>query len=380
VTTLVASCSPPSCNPQIDQPVYSIPVTVAVTGSATQKVVVTGFLATGVVIYDTSAASSTAVAFPTINNQVPQVNSMVISPDGAVAYLGSDLGMLRLDLNGNAFLSTFSGSGVVRAVSPDGTKVLVTNSGGPTYVYDVSTSTVQPFTVAGVTNGDFSVDSLKAMMVSSNTLFVYSKIASGLAQASLSGAASDLKFSPQGSVALAAEGSGEVLATCSNAATSSAPGNVGRLLAKSNIADRMWGADGSNIYQIDFTGNYASTSVTDCTPQVSAASTPHSLGTSVTPVQLAATPDGQRAYLVNDSAMLYAATTSSVTPISLAGGGKPLAAAVAPDGANVFVAASTGDIHRIDIASNSDVQQIAVGLKKADGTAIAPSMIVVRNK
>jgi hypothetical protein len=57
-----------------------------------------------------------------------------------------------------------------------------------------------------------------------------------------------------------------------------------------------------------------------------------------------------------------------------------LAAAVAPDGANVFVAASTGDIHRIEIASNSDAQQIAVGLKKADGTAIAPSMIVVRNK
>jgi DNA-binding beta-propeller fold protein YncE len=305
---------------------------------------------------------------------------MVISPDGAVAYLGSDLGILRLDLNNNIFLPTFNGSGVVRAVSPDGTKVLATNSGGPTYVYDISTSTLQGFAVVGVTNGDFSVDSLKAMMVSGNTLYVYSRIAAGLAQVPLSGAASDLKFSPQGSVALAAEGSGQLLANCSNTAMSGPLGNVGSLLSRSNIAERMWGADGSNIYQIDFTGNYASTSSTDCTPQVSVATTPHSLGTNVTPVQLAAAPDGQIVYLVNDTPKLYASTTSGVTPISLTGGGTPLAAAVAPDGANLFVTASTGDIHRIDVASNNDVQQIAVGLKKADGTAIAPSMIVVRNK
>jgi hypothetical protein len=38
------------------------------------------------------------------------------------------------------------------------------------------------------------------------------------------------------------------------------------------------------------------------------------------------------------------------------------------------------DVHRIEIASNSDGQQIAVSLKKADGSAIAPSLIGVRTK
>jgi hypothetical protein len=247
------------------------------------------------------------------------------------------------------------------------------------YIYDLPSGTVQIFNVAGVSAADFSIDSFKAMLVSGNALYVYTGTTS-LAQFPLAAPASDIKFSSQSSIAMAAEGSGEMLANCSNLALVQTPGTVGTLLAKTSVADRMWGADGNNLYQLDFTGNYATTSSTDCRPQVSAASTARSLGASVTPVQLVATPNGQRAYLVNNSTTLYSASTSAVIPISLTGGGQPLAAAASPDGTNLFVGSSSGDVHRIDVSSSLDVQQIAVSLKKADGSAIAPSLIGVRTK
>jgi hypothetical protein len=52
---------------------------------------------------------------------------------------------------------------------------------------------------------------------------------------------------------------------------------------------------------------------------------------------------------------------------------------VLPDGSQVYVGvAGSNDVHRIDVVSGTDAQQIAVNLVKPDNTAQAPDIVVVK--
>jgi hypothetical protein len=224
---------------------------------------------------------------------------------------------------------------------------------------------------------------VKALLAAPSLISVFDNIGKGVFGAAAT-PASQLKFLPQSSVALTSNnGSGNLIANCDYSSLGS-PGSVGTLLAVGNNSNRWWGANDSNIYQIEVGGSFVSSSTASaiaCRPQVTATSTAISLGSSVTPKQLIAAPDNGKAFLLANGATVYAATANgSVTPISLAGGGTALSGGITPDGASVFVGASTNDVHRIDTANNTDAQQIAVGLKKADGTAAAPDLVAVRPK
>jgi hypothetical protein len=356
---------------------------VTVTGSTTPKVVVTGTSATSVVIIDNGTAGS-PIALPQINSATPVPNSILMSKDGAFAYIGSDLGLLRLDLGTNtisAFISPTSSANLL-AVSPNGQTALGSNFGNAFFAFDIPSTSVRIAT-AKILAADFSIDSVKALLASPSQVPVFDNINKQFLAASTA-AATQVKFLPQSSVALISNnGSGNLIANCDYSSLGS-PGSVGTLLAVGNNSNRWWGANDSNIYQIEVGGSFVSSSTASaiaCRPQVTATSTAISLGSSVTPKQLIAAPDNGKAFLLANGATVYAATANgSVTPISLAGGGTALSGGITPDGASVFVGASTNDVHRIDTANNTDAQQIAVGLKKADGTAAAPDLVAVRPK
>jgi hypothetical protein len=387
-TTITASCGPTTCNPGINQTYYSNPYTVAVTGSTTSKVIATGTTATSVVIIDNGAAGA-PIALPQINSANPVPNSILVSKDGGTAYIGTNLGLLRLDLNSNTFGSSIATSTPAHllAVAPNSQTVLASDFGGTVYAFDIPTSSVRSLSASNVVAADFSVDSVKALLASPSQTAVFDNVNKLVLPASPS-AAAQIKFLPQSSVALISNsGTGNLIANC-NYSSLGSPGTVGTLLSAGNNSTRWWGADDSNIYRVDISGSFASASTPSaiaCNPdptQLTTSSTPISLGVSVTPKQLIATPDNNKAFLLSNGSALRVATagSSSVTPIALAGGGTALSGGVTPDSASIFVGTSSNDVHRIDVATNADAQQIAVGLKKADGSAAAPDLVAVRTK
>ncbi|NJD18688.1 MAG: hypothetical protein FIA95_05315 [Gemmatimonadetes bacterium] len=83
------------------------------------------------------------------------------------------------------------------------------------------------------------------------------------------------------------------------------------------------------------------------------------------------TPDGKRAYVMNSGSMDVSVLDLAKNEMigSIAIGSRPWSAAVTPDGKTVFVTCSSGDILRIDVASNALVgSPIKVGF---DGVAVA---------
>jgi hypothetical protein len=381
IATVIASCTPPTCNPGVNETYYSNPLTVFVSGTSTPKVVVTGANANNVIIVD-NGTPGTPIAIPQIDGVLPSPTSLEISPDGATAYIGTDRGILRLDLTSSTFGTSNNLDGNILAISPANARVLTGNT-GRVVAYNVSSGfTGQAFLISNPGRSDFSIDTVKALVPSPAGTSVYDTIGNQLLSASPQ-AGSVLKFLPQSSAALISNGgTGSLIANC-NYQTLGPVGSVGTLLAKSNFSGRLWGADATNLYEILVSGSYDSLSTPSaiqCQPDVTLNSTARPLGASVTPVQLITTPNGEFSYLVSNSSTIYSARvgSASVTPITLAGGARPLNGGSATDGASIYVSADDGALHKIDVASSTDVQQIPLALTKSDGSPALPTLVAVR--
>jgi hypothetical protein len=85
------------------------------------------------------------------------------------------------------------------------------------------------------------------------------------------------------------------------------------------------------------------------------------------------------AWIVSDLPELLIFDLTNLAPISipLAGGTTAFNGGVTLDGTEVYVGASDGTVHRIDVASNTDAQQIAVGLTDGNGNAVTPNLVYV---
>jgi hypothetical protein len=381
IATVIASCTPPTCNPGVNETYYSNPLTVFVSGTSTPKVVVTGANANNVIIVD-NGTPGTPIAIPQIDGALPFPTSLEISPDGATAYLGTNRGILRLDLASSTFGTSNNLDGNILAISPANARVLAGNT-GRVVAYNVSSNfSGQAFLITNPGRSDFSIDTVKALVPSPSGTSVYDTIGNQLLSASPQ-AGSVLKFLPQSSAALISNGgTGTLIANC-NYQTLASVGNVGTLLAKSNFAGRLWGADGSNLYELTVAGTYdafSTASLIHCEPDVNVNPVARSLGTSVTPVQLITTPNGEFSYLISNSSTIYSARvgSSSVTPITLSGGATPLNGGSTPDGTSIYVSANDGALHKIDVATSTDVQQIPLALTKSDGSPASPTLVAVR--
>ncbi len=128
-----------------------------------------------------------------------------------------------LDASSNT-VEQFAGlPGKVLAVSPDGSKVIISDTSpadGPNhvFVFDTATNTSPTFQITGATAAAFSPDSLKAYIVAGSTLYVYSKL-DGLRTIALAAPANDVSFLSEGAFAYVAGGAASALSvwrTCDN--------------------------------------------------------------------------------------------------------------------------------------------------------------------
>ena len=307
---ITASCSPPSCNINLNSPVYSNVVTATVTGTAAAQTVyaTSSLLSAGCSTFTSGTCSSvipipvgtntpgTAIQIP--SNEIP--NSLAFDAAGATAYLGSPQGIVILNASNNTVTGTVTNAvGKVLAVSPNGSLVIVSNPGVAVTVFNASSSTVQTLNITNATAAAFSPDSAKAYIVGGSTLSVFSP---GLAlrTIALAGAANDVDFLSNGSFAyLAGGGSGvTVRASCDNSqqdtvGTAATPTFIRRVPGTIEMA----AVDSPNLEIITAA---PTNPPPPCPPTLADSLTTVNTSVAFTPNALIITPDGSKALITSN--------------------------------------------------------------------------------
>ena len=385
-TAIVASCTPPTCNPSVGNvnatgaglAVYSNPVIGTVTGSTATTVYVTGSDNGNTSLVPITISSNTAGTAITLAGSP---NSMVFSPAGTKAYIGSTAGMLIFDPTTNAVTGTAAGiTGTVLSVSNDGNKVIVsdtTDTPNKVFVYDVGANTTQVFDLTGVTAANFDSDNSKAYLVAGTNVYEYSPT-NGEKQVGIAAGPTfnGVAFTPQLSVAYLGGSSFVGLAACNDAQLDSATG-AANVLAPTPDGTHMVAAGTGGWIDLSYTISNAN----GCPP--SARNTVRTAGFGAafvgTPTQIAVTSNDSYAFLTGYTGgstatgiPFYHFADAATGTIPLSGsGGTLFSGSLTEDATSLYVGVSDG-VHRIDLTQSPpvDANQISV--------SFTPRIVVVR--
>ncbi|MBO0910582.1 MAG: hypothetical protein J2P13_02215 [Acidobacteria bacterium] len=407
--TILASCTPPSCNggitpsfPIYPQAAFSFNVQPATTTTAASPSVFATTTACTDPIRNPLTATCTPAVVPITRASTTAMftagapvslattpNSFVYDNAGGTAYLGVETSNFSqqglMVFSGSTPTNATNLSGKVLAVSPDQSSVILSNTADkPNQLFicsscNVTGRVVAPFLISGATSAAFSPDSLKAYILAGNNAYVYSKVDPLEPLPPISGAGNDVVFHPQGNFAYVAGPTGlTTYRSCDNSLVDG--GNVPT--PNPALMVRALG-DGSTLVVLDPPDiTIISTSFPPqptglpspdvCTGTINNPSSPPSFGLgqgSFIPSQFIVAPDDSRAYILGETssgppparlpfiiAFNFATRTPSV--ISLSNSAVPLNAAISPDSSLLFVGADDGTVHVIDAVTGADTQQV----------------------
>ena len=393
--TITAACSPPNCNNSIPNavPPYTVypqysqnVVTASVSGATTTMV------------YAASTNSKTVIPISTANNTagtpgtLPNLpNSALMDPTGSVLYLGSSAGLMAVSLATNT-VTSYSVNGTVVAISPDSRYLLISDSvGNAVYYFDTNTSTVLS-TSAGFTtsSSQISPDSKFNEWVSGTTLTsgLQTGVDLGLpgnGMTTLPYTAGALGISAQGGLTYITGSSPsqvDVRSTCNQS-------EVTPMLSATNptligAIPNGTGAVAVDSPSVDVTSLMSTPPATlspGCPIVTQSTLTSFNMGAgSFNARQLLFSTDSSRAWIISDLTRLIYFNLQSSTPgvIPYTGGATAYTGGITLDGSQVYVGANDFMVHRIDVAAGADVQQIAVGLKDANGNPAVPDLVTVQ--
>ena len=371
-SSITATCAPPTCNIGLpNSAVYSNAFVATVTGTgATTKVWVASTQTNSLVPIDSSTNTpGTALTLVDASSNPVNPNSLLPNRQGTKLYVGTDTGLIGIDVTSNTVSAPLtSAPGRVLAISPDGSHLIVSNTtAGQVYVVnDTGTSVaVQPYSIPGAVSADFSPDGSKAYIVGNGNFTVWSSTTTPVPVA-VGGNASDVSFLATGALGYIAGTSGGigVRATCDDSAlTGVSVANTPSLIRTLPDGVHMIAVSSPDIDLINATVT-PNPAQTPCPPVVDNSVTPTALG-SFTPRQLILTSDGSKAFITSDvpGVLLGYDTVNKVAaPIQLGGGVTgTYTGGVTLDGTQLYVGtAGTNTVHRIDLTTGLDVQQIPV--------------------
>jgi trimeric autotransporter adhesin len=393
VTTLVASCSPPTCNPASGNfngtgtglTVYSNPVVGTVTGTTATTIYVTGSdnpdgsANTSLIPID--SAANTAGTAITLSGSP---NSMVFNPAGTTAYIGSSAGLLVFDPGTNTVTATASGlTGKVLAVSNDGNKVVISDTSvspgsvGKVFVFDTVSNTSQEFDLAGVTAAAYDSDNSKAYFTSGSAVYEFSP---ALNERQLSFTADGVVFAPQAAAAFFGGTSISALAVCNDSALPRAAGSA-NILAVTPDGSHMIGAGAAGWVDL----SYSIANTNGCPPNATNTVRNAAFSFVASPAQVAAASDDSNAFVTgftgasaSTGVPFYHFADGTTGTIALAGSGGPLfSGGLTQDAHSLYVGVggTTPQVHRIDLTASggpADANQINVTFN--------PRLVVVRPK
>ena len=418
--TVIASCTPPSCNGGFPAPLAIYPQNViraTGTGSITTTAPTrTVFLAstecgipdpvTQVVANNDNCVNAilpidanTGVSGASADLPV-RPNSLLFNRQSSKAFLGTDsgrLGTVGLSIatpGGSTqiaptILPLPSAPGNVLAVSPDGDKVIVSDlADTPNQVFVVSgalgtSPAATPFAISGATAASFAPDSSKAYIVAGTNVYVYSPNES-LKKITLAGPGTDAAFLANGAFGYIASNSAApqitTRKTCDNDVARDATGTAQTISLPSAPQFIKTLPDASGLIALRSPGVSlvsVDSTPTDCKPP--SASVPGGLPTvqngavssfnfgvgNFTPKQFILSGDGKRAYLVaSDVSNIVVFNIDSLTTstVQLAGSSIPIQASLTTDGKILYVLAkdtstSVNSVHVIDTGIYADTNQ-----------------------
>jgi hypothetical protein len=257
--------------------------------------------------------------------------------------------------------------------------------------------------IANATAAAITEDGTKIYIVAGSTLFIYNP---GLPLQSIdlspdtaSTSSQGIAFFATGAMAYVADltGNDAVIATCKNATDAildpvPVSGSPTHIAAVPN-ATAMVDANSPNIDEIDASSNGACPPVITPTPPM-----PTSHGfpnvSDFAAKQLIVAPDSKLAIILGDTCttgtvaacsdsshqgvLVYNLDSKQTSLIPLAGGARAISGAVTPDSATLYLGASDGNVHRVDLNSGTDAQSITVALCPSVSGGCNPDFVVVR--
>ncbi len=373
---IIASCSNPSCNISLP-PQYSLNVVTAnVTGT------------TSTTVYAASTNSTTLVPISTATDAVGSAitlpylpNSMVADPAGATLYLGSGYGLMGVNLSTGA-TSTLPGVyGTVEAISADGSYLLISDSAANSIRYfQVSTLTV-PFVQSGDTTNSsaYTPDSGLNEWLNGNILGV-GLPTTFLSATTLAYTANALDISGQGGLTYISSSSAQqihVFATCDQTEVQAPPLTANSPTLIKAIPNGT-GAVAADSPAIDVVTTGTIPAGCPPVPPNSVASYDFGAG-AFTARQIIMSPNSSNAWIVSDLPELldFNLTTSKPSTVPFVGGASAYSGGMTLDSTRIYVGTSDNTVHRVDVSSQSDAHQIAVGLKDANGNPVPPNLVIV---
>jgi hypothetical protein len=394
--SIIASCTPPSCNIGFlpTRPIYPENVIqVIANNSGTQSQTATVY-ATSTACGNIETCLSTIVpltipanTFGSFISLPATPNSFVFDHQGSKAYLGTDSGRLGtqglmvLDASSNTVTEFTSTPGKVLTVSPNGLNVIVsdtTDIPNQVFIFNTATNTSTPLYISGATAADFSPDSLKAYILAGSTLYVYSAL-DAMQTIPLTAPAKAVSFLSEGAFAYIAGGDLSGIAvrrTCDDADVTdpskpsiTAPSLIKTLPGQGVLVTGGVPPDTKNTFHVialdppDIDLISVNTTPQGCVPTVSDGPiTSFNLGHgNFTPNQMILSQDGSVAYVVSpdlNSIIVFNIRGQTASPIGLIGEAVALQAALTPDGSFLYVGANDGTIHALQIATLRDLQQV----------------------
>lgn len=367
-TSIEAECAN-TCNYGLPT-VYSNVVQATVSGTTASTVYVTGTAATQVIPIDTGTnAAGTAIPLPS------SPNSLVFAPTGATAYLGSDGGLMTLDMTSSSVTQNTALPGKVLAISYDANYVVVA-SASAVYVQNASAgNNTTTLTITGATAASFTADSSDLFIAAGSTLFHFKPSTLTLTSVPLTANATDVAVLPSSALVFLAGGAPRAIsafATCDDtgAANYITPGTPA-MLAVTSDASKVLAPDSPNLDVVSRT----SLLQPGCPPPITATLSSVNLGIGTfNPTKILLSSNGATAYITSDlpSVVAFNVAAGTASTIPLANAATGLSESITLDGAQLYVGGSDNNVHRIATSTANDAQEISVGFK--------PDLIAVRPK
>jgi len=383
--SITATCSPPDCNPSFPgaSPQYAVTaqyslnvVTATVSGGTTTNVYAASTNSTSLVPISTSTnTAGTAITLPYLPN------SILSDPQGANLYLGSSSGLMIVNLTSNT-VTTFTSVGKVVAISSNSNYLLLSDSTGNAVYYLSLGSTPTLLYVGGgftTSSASYTPDSGYLDWVSGTDL-AFGLQTGPFSTVTLPFNANALGTSAEGGLIYVTGSSPneiDVRSTCNSSEVQALPANAPTLIQSIPNGTGAVATDSPGVDVIS-------------TPVPVSAGCPITTQSTMNFIDLGAgsynarqmffSSDSSHAWIISDiPGLLYLyLPTSNGGVIPYAGGVTAYSGGVTLDGSQIYVGASDGTVHRIQLSSVADVQQIAVNLKDANGNPVVPDLVTVQ--
>jgi hypothetical protein len=373
---ITAACSYPDCNRNVPAQYSQNLATINVTTPSATTVYAASTNSTSLVPINTSGNSvGAAITLP----YTP--NSIVADPSGAGVYLGSSSALMAVAVS-TGTVTTFTVPGTIVAVAPNSGYLLLSNGPGNNITYfDISNGTALATAAGTSSSSAYTPDSKYNETVLANSTTLQLGLPSGpTGTVTLPSTGSAMDIAGQGGITYISSATGAEIylySTCNQTLEQMLSATAPTLI---KALPNGTGAVAADSPKIDLITSPATLNA-GCPITSPSSISSYDLGAgSFSAQQLLVSYDATHAYIISSNlpqVLSFDVATLTPATISLVNGAIAYNGGITLDGSKIYVGTSDVTVHQIDTSSMTDVAQIGVGLKDANGNYTPPNLVAV---